>query len=169
MPVWFWPAFAAVIPIWLLNETMGGILGAFLGGYGFGRDWGWQQREVVEQEAEEEAEARRTPPTACDMCGARPVYAKRLPEAPFWSIRCAGCASPEMVAEAEQQEMNRPSLPPLVALIAGAGGRPSEDCHNGMPGCFCKSGWPVELQCEDCRVSDRRPERCVCEVANGEA
>jgi hypothetical protein len=26
-----------------------------------------------------------------------------------------------------------------------------EYCHKGMPGCFCKAGWPYEYMCADCR------------------
>jgi hypothetical protein len=24
-------------------------------------------------------------------------------------------------------------------------------CRKGVPGCFCRVGWPYELQCPDCR------------------
>lgn len=41
-----------------------------------------------------------------------------------------------------------------------------EYCHKGVPGCFCRAGWPYERQCPNCRDSWKpgsfRDSYCVC-------
>lgn len=40
-----------------------------------------------------------------------------------------------------------------------------EYCLKGIPGCFCKVGWPYERQCSECRDSwgdNFRDSFCIC-------
>ena len=164
LPIWFWPGFVLVIVLLPFNEYAAGLVGAFVGGFGFGRDYGWRRREREERAHEERMEAG--PADTCDLCGGEPMYADQTEGG--WDTRCAGCAPPEMVAAGEHgriqveermRDAMRDALRPAIVLL---GGDRSDTCHNGVPDCYYKVGWPIELQCEDCRGEEPRDSRCIC-------
>jgi len=37
-----------------------------------------------------------------------------------------------------------------------------DDCHKCVPGCKCKSGFPPDEQCPDCKEDSPRSSYCVC-------
>lgn len=37
-----------------------------------------------------------------------------------------------------------------------------EYCRKGIPGCFCKVGWPYERQCPDCRDNKNADKFSYC-------
>ncbi len=152
LPIWFWPGFALVIPLLFINEYAAGLVGALIGGFGSGRDYGWRRREREEIDHE----ARKHPSDECGLCGAQVAYGSQEEDG-TWTVRCAGCAPAEMVAAggASRIEVESRVCRAMTAAMKAT-------CWNGLPTCYCKVGWPIELQCEDCRGEEPRTSRCIC-------
>ena len=66
------------------------------------------------------------------------------------------------VGIAQQGNGNTVTLPVTVTAPSRTKVEQALSCQKGIPDCYCKVGWPVELQCPDCKESQPRSSYCIC-------